>query len=88
MKPRRLPIALKFSTSPCQRPLCLDLGRIRVQRRQHSFRMLYICDHCLEALLPIYLDDLFVKFGKPIELDRPKNGRQVRQVQVRHLKSR
>jgi hypothetical protein len=31
------------------------------------------------------LDDLFVKFGKPIELDRGKTGRQ---VQGGHLKSR
>jgi hypothetical protein len=36
--------------------------------------MLYICDHCLDSLLPIYVNDLFVKFGKPVELDRGKTA--------------
>jgi hypothetical protein len=62
MKPRPA-VALALSTKPCQRPGCLHLGRIRLQKRKHSTRALHLCDWCLESLLPIYLNDLFTKFG-------------------------
>ena len=53
---------------PCQRPGCLNLGRRRLQQRTHTIRSLYLCDWCLESLLPIHLNDLFVKFGETPEL--------------------
>ena len=62
MKPRRA-VALALSIKPCQRPGCLNLGRMRLQKRKHTTRSLHLCDGCLESLLAIYLNDLFTKFG-------------------------
>jgi hypothetical protein len=73
---RRVPVALTLSTKRCQRPLCLDFGRLRVSRRISSIRTLYLCDHCLESMLPIHVNDLFLKFGTPLESDRDKIGEQ------------
>ena len=66
MKYRR-PVAFAISTRPCQRPGCLYFGRLRIQTRHHASRGLYLCDQCLEWLLPIHLNDLFLKFGTALE---------------------
>jgi|SRR6516164_3703964 len=63
MKPRHGGAAA-ISTKPCQRPGCLNLGRMRFQKRKHTTRFLYLCDECLESLLAIHINDLFVKFGE------------------------
>jgi len=48
---------------PCQRLGCLNLGRMRLQEHGRTTRFLYLCDWCLESLLAIHINDLFVKFG-------------------------
>jgi hypothetical protein len=68
MKPPRA-VALARSIGPCQRPGCLNLGRMRLQKRKHTSRSLHLCGGCLESLLPIYLNDLFVKFGTTLKID-------------------
>jgi hypothetical protein len=58
-----------------QRPGCSNLGRMRLQEHGRITRSLYLCDWCLESLLAIHINDLFVKFGatpKERRLARPQ----------------
>src|SRR6516164_10751531 len=71
MKPRHGGAAA-ISTKPCQRPGCLNLGRMRFQKRKHTTRFLYLCDECLESLLAIHINDLFTKFGKAPNMESAK----------------
>ena len=74
MKPPRA-VALARSIGPCQRPGCLNLGRMRLQKRKHTIRSLRLCDWCLESLLAIHLNDLFVKFGETLKDQRGELAR-------------
>jgi len=65
MKPPRT--VASRSVGPCQRPGCLNLGRMRFQRRKHITRSFHLCDWCLESLLAIDLNNLFVKFGATLK---------------------
>jgi hypothetical protein len=62
-------VELALSMGPCQRPGCLNLGRRRLQQRWHTTWSLYLCNWCLESLLPIDLNDLFVKFGTILKIN-------------------
>jgi|SRR6516164_9053114 len=67
----RYTVALALPLKPCQCPGCLNLGRMRLQRRRKcTIRSLYLCDGCLESLLPIDLNDLFVEFGAILKTKR------------------
>jgi len=50
-------VALTLPLKPCQRPGCLNLDRMRLQQHYHTTGSLYLCDWCLDSLLPIYLND-------------------------------
>jgi hypothetical protein len=80
MKSKRLPVALALSIKPCQRPGCLNLGRMRLQKRKHTTRSLHLCDSCLESLLPIYINDLFTKFGATLDYSNSQETAKVVQV--------
>jgi len=69
MKPRSA-VALAVPLKSCQRPGCLNLGRMRLQKHKPIIRSLYLCDGCLESLLPIDLNDLFVEFGAILKTRR------------------
>jgi len=69
MKPRYT-VALALPLKPCQRPGCLNLGRMRLQKHKPIIRSLYLCDGCVESLLPIDLNDLFVEFGAILKTRR------------------
>src|SRR5215471_17683285 len=56
-------VALTLPSKPCQCPGCSNLGRRRLQKHGRIIRSLYLCDWCLESLLAIHINDLFVKFG-------------------------
>jgi len=43
---------------------------MRLQRRKHITRSIHLCDRCLESLLAIDLNDLFVKFGETLKDQR------------------
>jgi hypothetical protein len=62
MKSRRA-IALTLPSKPCQRPGCPHLSRMRLQEHGRITRSLYLCDWCLESLLAVHINDLFLKFG-------------------------
>jgi len=66
----RYTVALALPLKPCQRPGCMHLGRMRLQHRRPIIRSLYLCDGCLESLLPIDLNDLFVEFGAILKTRR------------------
>jgi hypothetical protein len=62
MKSQRV-VALTLPSKPCQRPGRSNLGRRRLQKHRRIIRSLYFRDRCLEPLLAIHINDLFVKFG-------------------------
>ena len=66
----RYTVALALPLKPCQRPGCLNLGRMRLQKHKPIIRSLYLCDGCVESLLPIDLNDLFVEFGAILKTKR------------------
>jgi len=69
MKPRSA-VALAVALKSCQHPGCLNLGRMRLQKHKPIIRSLYLCDGCLDSLLPIDLNDLFVEFGAILKTKR------------------
>ena len=89
MRPRRAGASV-LSTKPCQRPGCLNFGRMRLQKRKHTTRALYLCDGCLESLPAIHINDLFVKFGetpnKESELFNSYNIRGPGQIDMQSAK--
>jgi len=73
-------VALTLPSKPCQRPYCPNLDRMRLQEHGRITRSRYLCDWCLESLLAIHINDLFVKFAAT-----PKDRRPAR-AQVSSLK--
>jgi hypothetical protein len=63
-------VAWSLPLKSCQRTRCLNPGRVRLQQRKCTIRSLYLCDGCLEPLLPIELNDLFVEFDAILKTKR------------------
>src|SRR5215472_9752393 len=66
--PRTVALAMLL-TKPCQRPGCPNIGRGRLRKGKRISRYLYLCDECLESLLAIELNELFMKFATTLKTD-------------------
>jgi hypothetical protein len=62
---------------PCQRPGCLNQGRLRAQSgAKKKGRSIYLCASCLDSLRADQLNDLFLQFAGGVALAATSSKRK------------